>query len=153
MWGALDVDELVRVTLGTHKVGLKTVRCTLNDARHKRHRRHGKLFSVVNWMASRRGRRSGFAERKVWGLQVSGVDGNNVSMSMAPYDLRASSGTMKKSSLFIEAVLRRDLPPPPWRPGLALHGVGLDVIGRGAVVFDASESVMYFAKGDVGYGT
>ena len=66
--GALDVDELVRVTLGTHKVGLKTVRCTLNDAAPVDAMVDMEALSVVNWMARAAGRRSGFAERKVWGI-------------------------------------------------------------------------------------
>ena len=63
---------------------------------------------------------------------------------------------MKTSILFIEACVASGT----YRAFNALGAsvspfmaLGLDVIGRGRMVFDASESVMYLAKGDVGYGT
>ena len=156
-WGALDVDELVRVTLGTHKVGLKTVRCTLNDAAPvDAIVDMGSFFSVVNWMASAAaGVGPDSPSVKSGGLQVSGVDGNNVSMSMAPYDLRVLGDDEDLDSVYRGMCCVGDLPAfnalgASVSPFMAL---GLDVIGRGRMVFDASESVMYLAKGDVGYGT
>ena len=86
---------------------------------------------------------------------MSGVDGNNVSMSMAPYDLRVLGDDEDLESVYRGMCCVGDLPAfnalgASVSPFMAL---GLDVIGRGRMVFDASESVMYLAKGDVGYGT
>ena len=157
-WGALDVDELVRVSMGTfHEVGLKTVRCSLNNAAPiDAIVDMGSFFSVVNWMASAAaGVGPDSASVKTGGLQVTGVDGNLVDMSMAPYDLRVLGEEEDVESLYRGMCCVGDLPAfnalgASMSPFMAL---GLDVIGRGRMVFDASESVMYLAKGDVGYGT
>jgi len=157
-WGALDVDELVRVSMGTHhKVGLKTVRCTLNDADPiDAIVDMGSFFSVVNWMASAAaGVGPDSPSVTTGGLRVAGVDGNDVSLSMAPFDLRVLGAEENVESLYRGMCCVGDLPAfnalgASMSPFMAL---GLDVIGRGRMVFDASESVMYLAKGDVGYGT
>jgi len=157
-WGALDVDELVRVSMGTHhKVGLKTVRCTLNDADPiDAIVDMGSFFSVVNWMASAAaGVGPDSPSVTTGGLRVAGVDGNDVGLSMAPFDLRVLGAEENVESLYRGMCCVGDLPAfnalgASMSPFMAL---GLDVIGRGRMVFDASESVMYLAKGDVGYGT
>ena len=154
--GAVAVEDLVRVRLNQHPVGLKTVRCSLNGAELDAIVDMGSFFSVVNWMASTTAGIGPDSDKvKRGGLQVTGVDGKSMAMAMAPYDLRVlGDGEEDLTSTYQGMCCIGDLPAfaalgASVSPFMAL---GLDVIGRGRMVFNAKDNAMYLSKGDVTYG-
>jgi hypothetical protein len=116
----------------------------------------GSFFSVVNWMASTTAGIGPDSDKvKRGGLQVTGVDGKSMAMAMAPYDLRVlGDGEEDLTSTYQGMCCIGDLPAfaalgASVSPFMAL---GLDVIGRGRMVFNAKDNAMYLSKGDVTYG-
>jgi hypothetical protein len=134
-----------------HPVGLKTVRCSLNGAEtFDAIVDMGSFFSVVNWMASANAGIGPDSEKvQRGGLQVKGVDGQTMGMAIAPYDLRVIGETEDLESVYQGMCCVGDLPAfnalgASVSPFMAL---GLDVIGRNRMVFDASNDAMYLSKG------
>jgi len=149
--GALSVDDLVKIPMRKHPVGLKTVRCSLNGAEtFDAIVDMGSFFSVVNWMASANAGIGPDSEKvQRGGLQVKGVDGQTMGMAIAPYDLRVIGETEDLESVYQGMCCVGDLPAfnalgASVSPFMAL---GLDVIGRNRMVFDASNDAMYLSKG------
>ena len=154
--GAVDTDDLVKIPLHLHPVGLRTVKCSLNNsAPFDAIVDMGSFFSVANWMASTTaGIGPDSPEVKRGGLQVSGVDGGSMQMAMAPFDLRVIGEAEDLSSTYRGMCCVGDLPAfnalgASVSPMMAL---GLDVIGRGRMVFNASDNCMYLSSGDETYG-
>lgn len=154
--GAVDVEELVKVPMKTHSVGIRTVRCALNGAEpFDAIVDMGSFFSVVNWMASAAAGVGPDSDKvKRGNLQVTGVDGGSVQMAMAPFDLRVIGDGEDLTSTYKGMCCVGDLPAfsalgASVSPFMAL---GLDVIGRGRMIFDARENAMYLARGDETYG-
>jgi len=155
--GAVDVDDLVKIPMTTHPVGLKTVQVSLNGAApFSAIVDMGSFFSVANWIASASAGIGPDSDKvKRGGLQVSGVDGQSMNMAMAPFDLRVlgEPGGDDLSSVYKGMCCVGDLPAfnalgASVSPFMAM---GLDVIGRGRCVFDASKNVLYLAKGEETY--
>ena len=155
--GAVDVASLVKIPLKTHPVGLRTARVSLNSsAPFDAVVDMGSFFSVANWIASASAGIGPESDKvKRGGLQVSGVDGRSMNMAMAPFELRVlgEPGGENLASAYRGLCCVGDLPAfnalgASVTPFMAM---GLDVIGRGRAVFDASQNLLYLAKGDETY--